>query len=143
MKFKGRTATSIIPYSENRILLIKRITPPFIDYWALPGGRSETGEKVEQTAVREVQEETGLDVEVVRKVDDYREKGVQEGYEYDYYAACFVVKCVGGQFKRQKSEVDEIRLFALNELPDALAFEHARMIKDYVTNEAKNEKTFS
>ena len=91
MKFQGKTATAIILYPENQIVLIKRTTPPFIGYWALPGGRAEPGENQEQTVVREVKEETGLDAKVVRKVDDYHEKGVQGGYEYDYLPACFIV----------------------------------------------------
>jgi len=83
--------------------------------------------------VREVKEETGLDVAVVSKIGDYHEQGVQDGVEYDYYPACFLVKTVGGEIKKQESEIEEIKLFSLNEIPEALAFEHALMIKDYVT----------
>jgi 8-oxo-dGTP diphosphatase len=133
MKFAGRTATAIIPYPQNKILLIKRSTPPFVGYWALPGGRVDPGETVEQTIVREVKEETGLDVTVISKVGEYHEQGVQGGAEYDYYPACFLVKVVGGEIKKQESEIEEIKLFSLNAVPAALAFEHAQMIKDYLT----------
>jgi 8-oxo-dGTP diphosphatase len=135
MKFQGRTATAIITYPENRVLLIKRTTPPFIGYWALPGGRSEPGEAVEQTVIREVKEETGLDVTIAYKVGEYHEKGVQGGYEYDYFPACFMVKLIGGEFKKQESEIAEIRLFKLDELP-ALAFEHGQMVKDYLKQQS-------
>jgi 8-oxo-dGTP diphosphatase len=131
MKFNGRTATAIIPHPENKILLIKRSTPPFVGYWALPGGRAEPGEAGEETVVREVKEETGLDVEVVSKVGEYHEKGSQAGLEYDYYPACFLVKAVGGEIRKQESEIAEIKLFSLDGLPEVLAFEHAQMIKDY------------
>jgi ADP-ribose pyrophosphatase YjhB (NUDIX family) len=127
----GRTATAIILYSEDRILLIKRDTLPFKGYWALPGGRMDPGEVVEQTCVREVKEETGLDVEIVYKLGDYHEQGSREGVDYDYYPACFVVKVVSGEVVRQESEVQEIGLFSLNALPEPLAFEHDQMIKDY------------
>ena len=133
MKYAGRTATAIIPFSPNKILLIKRRTVPFSGYWALPGGRVDSGETVEQTIVREVKEETGLNVAVVRKIGDYHEQGVQDGIEYDYYPACFLVKTVGGEIKKQESEIEEIKLFSLNAVPVALAFEHAKMIKDYLT----------
>jgi 8-oxo-dGTP diphosphatase len=132
MKFAGRTATAIISYPQNRILLIKRSTPPFVGYWALPGGRVDSGETVEQTIVREVKEETGLDVTVINKVGEYHEQGVQGDAEYDYYPACFLVKVVGGEIKKQESEIKEIKLFSLNAVPTALAFEHAQMIKDYL-----------
>jgi 8-oxo-dGTP diphosphatase len=114
------------------ILLIKRATVPFKGYWALPGGRAEPGETVEQTIVREVKEETGLDIAVVSKIGDYHEQGAQNGVEYDYYPACFLVKTVGGEIRKQESEIEEIKLFSLNEIPEPLAFEHAQMIKDYV-----------
>jgi len=133
MKFAGRTATAIIPYPQNKILLIKRSTPPFVGYWALPGGRVDSGETVEQTIVREVKEETGLDITVVSKIGEYHEQGVQDGFEYDYYPACFLVKVVGGELHKQESEIKEIKLFSLNAVPAALAFEHSKMIKDYLT----------
>jgi len=133
MKFQGKTATAIIPYKDKQILLIKRLTPPFIGYWALPGGRSEPGETQDQTVVREVQEETGLKVEVICKVGDYHEQGTESGYEYNYEPACYAVKPVGGELKKQDSEIGEIARFSLDALPP-LAFEHAEMVKDYIKN---------
>jgi len=133
MKFAGRTATAIIRFPPDKILLIKRSTVPFKGYWALPGGRVDPGETVEQTIVREVKEETGLAVAVVSKIGEYHEQGVQDGVEYDYYPACFLVKIVGGEIRKQESEVEEVKLFSLGKVPETLAFVHAQMIKDYVT----------
>jgi len=133
-KYTGKTSTAIIPFPSDRILLVKRNTVPFKGYWALPGGRMDPGETVEQTIVREVKEETGLDVAVVRKIGEYIEKGVKDGVDYEYYPTCFLVKTVGGEIKRQESEIQEIQLFSLKELPYPLAFEHDRMIKDYLNN---------
>ena len=134
MKYAGRTATAVIPFPPDKILLIKRRTSPFEGYWALPGGRVDLGETVEQTIVREVKEETGLDVAVVRKIGEYHEQGVQDGEEYDYYPACFLVKTLGGETKKQESEIEEIKLFSLNQVPEPLAFEHTQMIKDYISS---------
>ena len=140
MKFSGRTATAIIMFPTDKLLLIKRATVPFKGYWALSGGKAELGETVEQTIVREVKEETGLDIAIISKVGEYHELGVQGGVEYDYYPACFLVKTVGGEIKKQESEIEEIKLFSLNELPETLAFEHAQMIKDYATKRESNAK---
>ncbi|MDR2719375.1 MAG: NUDIX hydrolase [Nitrososphaerota archaeon] len=130
-RYSGRTATAIILYHQNEVLLIKRDTLPFRGFWALPGGRLDAGEVVEQTCVREVKEETGLDVEIVYKLGEYHEQGFMDGIDYDYYPACFVVKVVGGQTVKQDSEIQEIKLFKLCELPSPLAFEHDKMISDY------------
>jgi ADP-ribose pyrophosphatase YjhB (NUDIX family) len=137
MRFSGRTATGIIPFPSERILLIKRSTPPFIGYWALPGGRSEPGETEEQTIIRETKEETGLDTRVVRKIGEYHEQGLESGFEYDYYPACFLLQQTGGEIRKQESEIDDIKLFGLEEIPQLMAFEHARMIKDYVSQMQK------
>jgi 8-oxo-dGTP diphosphatase len=132
VKYSGRTATAIVLCGQDRILLIKRGTVPFKGYWALPGGRAEQGETVENTIVREVKEETGLDVEVVRKIGEYHERGTKDGVDYDYHPACFLVKVIGGEMRRQLSEIREIRLFHLDEIPQDLAFVHNQMIRDYL-----------
>ena len=48
---------------DNKILLIKRVKPPFVGMWALPGGKLEFGEHVDECAVREIEEETGIKTE--------------------------------------------------------------------------------
>jgi 8-oxo-dGTP diphosphatase len=131
-KYGGKTSTAIIPYPQGKILLIKRDTVPFKGYWALPGGRLDPGETIEQCCIREVKEETGLDVSIVRKVGEYHEQGINDDVEYDYYPTCFVVKVVGGETKKQDSEIQEIKLFSLQELPNPLAFEHNQMTQDYL-----------
>jgi 8-oxo-dGTP diphosphatase len=131
-KYTGKTATAIIPSPDNKILLIKRNTVPFKGYWGLPGGRMDPGETIEQTIVRETKEETGLDVEIVRKIGEYVEKGIKDDVDYEYYPACFLVKIVGGEMKRQESEIQDIQLFSPRELPEQLAFEHGKMINDYL-----------
>jgi 8-oxo-dGTP diphosphatase len=130
-RYTGKTSTAIVLFPDNKILLVKRNTRPFLGYWALPGGRMDLGEKIEETIIREVKEETGLDVIIVSKIGEYVEKGVKDEIDYEYYPTCFVVKTVGGELKKQESEIQEIGLFNLNALPYPLAFEHDQMIKDY------------
>ena len=60
MRFVGRTTAAVVEFPDRRILLVKRLTIPFRGYWALPGGRVEAGETVEQTVVREVGRKRGL-----------------------------------------------------------------------------------
>ncbi len=131
-KFGGRTVAAIIELPNSKILLVKRSTVVFKGYWALPGGRVDAGEGVEQAVEREIKEETGLSVEIVRKIGEYHEIGVKDGIEYDYYPACFLVKPTGGRIKRQREEIDQIRFFDIKDTPKRLAFEHSTMINDYI-----------
>lgn len=82
----------------DRVLLIKRGRPPFLDHWGLPGGGVELGETVEEALTREVQEETGLAV-VVRRFLGYAdaidrdEAGV---IRYHYVIMYFEAEARGG-----------------------------------------------
>lgn len=55
-----RLASSAIVERAGRFLLVRRGNPPAADLYAFPGGRSEPGETPEETALRELFEETGL-----------------------------------------------------------------------------------
>ena len=66
MEYKNPApTTNIIVEHENKILLLKRNTEPYLGKFALPGGFVDYDEQVEVAAVREVKEETGLDIEVI------------------------------------------------------------------------------
>ena len=56
---------------NNSVLLIKREINPFKYFWVLPGGGVEYGERLVDAVIREVREETGLEVKVVKYVGYY------------------------------------------------------------------------
>ena len=57
-------AGAVVRDQSGRLLLVQRGHPPSAGLWSVPGGRVEPGETPAQAAVREVREETGLDVSV-------------------------------------------------------------------------------
>jgi 8-oxo-dGTP diphosphatase len=57
-------AGAVVRDPSGRLLLVRRGRPPSAGLWSVPGGRVEPGETPAQAAVREVREETGLDVTV-------------------------------------------------------------------------------
>jgi ADP-ribose pyrophosphatase len=58
-----RVAVGAIVIKEGRVLLVKRNKPPGEGLWAIPGGRVELGETLQQAAEREIKEETGLTIQ--------------------------------------------------------------------------------
>lgn len=82
----------------DRLLLVQRATPPLQGYWGLPGGRVELGETVEQALLREVQEETGLQVAVERYLGyiDAIERDEAGRVRYHYVVHYFTARPQGG-----------------------------------------------
>ncbi|MCW3991757.1 MAG: NUDIX hydrolase [Candidatus Bathyarchaeota archaeon] len=62
---KPMVGVGVLIRDGDRYLLIKRAAEPDAGLWSIPGGLVEVGEKAVESATREAQEETGLDVEVV------------------------------------------------------------------------------
>ena len=59
----------VVVWRGDNVLLIQRGKPPRIGAWSLPGGAQELGETVRETAVREVREETGVEIDVTHLID--------------------------------------------------------------------------
>jgi 8-oxo-dGTP diphosphatase len=57
---QARVAVGAIVFKDNRVLLVRRGKPPAEDQWAIPGGRVEIGETLQEAAEREILEETGI-----------------------------------------------------------------------------------
>ncbi len=125
MKCITLTVDAIIPF-EGKIVLIKRRNEPFKDHYALPGGIVEYGESVESALIREVKEETGLDVEIYKLVGVYSDPNRDpRGH---FVSICFIAIPKGGKLKAD-SDAKEVALFELDKIPK-LAFDHNRMLDD-------------
>jgi len=83
-------------------------------YWSLPGGSMEHGESVEQAAVREAKEETGLDVRLTRLV------GVYSKPAQNALAVCFEAEVVGGSVQEATDEIVEYGYYYPDALPEPI-----------------------
>lgn len=105
-------------------MLIQRQNPPFRDQWALPGGFVEVGETVEHAAVREGQEETGLDVELRGLVGVFSDPGRDpRGHTV---SVCYTA--IGRGTLNASSDARDAGLFDPDHLPP-LAFDHEHIIR--------------
>lgn len=94
------------------------------DFWNLPGGRVESGEAPWQAVVREVREETGLEVAVERLA------GLYSWLALDEVIYSFVCHVTGGALLTQTDEADDARYFALDALPANTFLEHIARARD-------------
>jgi len=118
----------IIQYPDSEIVLIKRGYEPFKGSWALPGGGVEIGETVEQAAVREAKEETGLDIRLEGIVGVYSDPGRDpRGHTV---SIVYRAVPVGGNLAADTdaAEVLKTKDYASIEL----AFDHSKIISDYL-----------
>jgi ADP-ribose pyrophosphatase YjhB (NUDIX family) len=115
-----KVAACTIPAVEGRLILVRRSINPARGLWVFPGGYMDRGETVEEAAVRETREETGLDVAV---------RGLSGVYSYRDSIVVIVVYRVEVRGGRPVpgAECMEVRGFAPDEVPwDHLAFPSTR-----------------
>lgn len=108
---------------DGKVMLVRRGIEPYKDHWDIPGGFLDSDEHPEHAAVREVQEETGLDVHVTDLIGIFVDTYGEDASEYTlniYYRA----EVDGGEAEARTDAV-EIGWFAPDELPENIAFEHA------------------
>ncbi len=126
MKKPSVTVDGVI-IKNGKVLLIKRKNEPFKGRWALPGGFVEYGETVEEAALREVKEETGMDARIKKLVGVYSDPDRDpRGHTI---SIVFLMEAKGETIAGD--DAIEARFFDLNDLPP-LAFDHAKIIKDAV-----------
>jgi len=103
----------------DQILLEKRKNSPGKGKWAVPGGLVELGEEVEQAVIREVKEETGLEVYEPRLVDvvNYVSLGEKGGVIYHYVILDYLVTVKSGNPKAA-SDADALKWVPFNEVEE-------------------------
>lgn len=111
-----KVAVGVAAEREGKLLLVRRNHEPHIGGWSFPSGYIDAGEVLEEGAVRETKEETGLDVRIDRLIGAYSDRGRR--VIFLPYAATVV----GGELE-VGSECQAVEFFALDALPD-LAFDH-------------------
>jgi 8-oxo-dGTP diphosphatase len=108
------------------VLLVRRANPPFQGQYALPGGFVDYGETVEAATVREMREETGLDVAVERLHGVYSDPARDpRGHTV---GVVFMVRRLGGTLAAA-DDAEDARFFTWDRLPP-LAFDHGRILDD-------------
>ena len=126
----GKAVDAVVEDGKGNLVLIKRKYPPFQNFYALPGGFIEENEKPEDAVIREVEEETNLNVKIIEKIGFYNEEGRDpRGNVHSTAYKCMII----GDVSLMKSglESEEVKLISIEKLIDMeLAFDHKEILKD-------------
>lgn len=117
-----------LPVDELSAALIGRIDRRGRMMWSLPKGHIETGETAEQTAVREVAEETGIEGLVVAPLGKIDYWFVSEGRRIHKTVHHYLLRSVGGELSDADYEVSEVAWVPLHELPRRLTYSDERRL---------------
>ena len=115
-----KVAAVVLISANGKLVMVRRGIEPALGRWSFPSGYVDRGEVVEDAAVREVREETGLDVTLDGFV------GLYSGKKSAVILAVYAAKVVGGELQAS-GEVTDAALFPPDELPP-LPFPHDQQI---------------
>lgn len=118
------TVDVVILLEGDQVVLVERKYPPH--GWALPGGFVEVGETLENAAVREAREETGLSVELFDLVGVYSDPGRDP--RQHTVTTVFLGRAVGEP--TGGDDASKACAFRFDALPSPIAFDHAEVLRD-------------
>ena len=121
---------AVIEDGKGNVVLIKRKYPPFQGYYALPVGFVEKGENRKQALIREIKEETNLDIKIDYKIGIYEEEGRDpRGRIHSMAFKCTIINDISNL--RSGDDSKEVELISKDKLKTMeLAFDHENIIKD-------------
>jgi 8-oxo-dGTP pyrophosphatase MutT (NUDIX family) len=133
-RLKQGTATSaggiVIRFAEGgpQLVVGKRSRSRDGVTWTLPKGTPNPGETTEETALREVREESGLDVRIIRTFDSIEYSFVQGRTRIHKTVFYFLMVPTAGDLGRHDHEFDEVRWIGFDEAAGLLTFETERAL---------------
>jgi 8-oxo-dGTP pyrophosphatase MutT (NUDIX family) len=130
-------SVTVVMDDYNRILLQKRKSTSY-GMWGLPGGLMELGESTEETARREVYEETGLIIGKLNLIDVFSGADnflkVPNGDECYFVTVAYYTREVKGEIKIDERESLDLSFVSIADLPDNIVKSHKKIIERFIEN---------
>jgi len=128
---KYEKSCGAVVFDGDKVLVIQQVK----GHWGFPKGHVEDGETEVETAIREIKEETNLDVEINENYRYIERYSPEEGVEKD--VVFFVAKKIGGEIKVQEEEVKATEWLSPSEAAKKLTYDSSRKILDDVIRDLK------
>jgi 8-oxo-dGTP diphosphatase len=130
-------AGTLVENSEGEFLIVQEQKQPVTGQWTIPSGGYDKGETIRQTARRETEEETGLEVELEGVVGLYF-RDSEKLSDYKSVMLVFKSKVVSGEVLQNQNEIQRVRFSDIDEIRSLpLRFDITRVIEDYRENGLK------
>ena len=114
---------------EPKVLLIQRGNEPYKGHWAFPGGFMDMDETTEQCAIRELEEETGLQISEVKQIGAYSK--VDRDPRGRTITVAYIARIANAEKVNGQDDAAKAEWFPINNLPP-LAFDHEDIMKDAI-----------
>lgn len=95
---------------DGKYLLVQEKQPRAYGLWNFPAGRVDVGDTIEQTAIKEAREESGYDIELIRKIDIYQDSATEPPQH------AFEARIISGDLKFPQDEILDARWFTFEEI---------------------------
>jgi len=95
---------------DDKYLLVQENQPSARGLWNLPAGHVDKNEELEDAAIRETKEETGLEVQLIKQVGLYHEKAAKS------VKHVFLAEIIGGELKPQEGEIMDVKWLTFDEI---------------------------
>ena len=120
---KKEKSCGCVIINEGKVLLVKHNK----GHWDFPKGHVEEGETEEQTAIREVKEETNIDVEINSKYR-YLNNYIIEDKQIEKDVILFVAKPISLEIKAQEEEVSNVKWIDIKEAVEIITYDNSKNI---------------
>jgi 8-oxo-dGTP pyrophosphatase MutT (NUDIX family) len=111
-------------YNNNISVEVVLVGRSHSGVWALPKGTPETGETLEQVAVREVQEETGLEVRLIAYIGNISYSFIHDKIRFQKQVRHFLFEAIGGDTSLHDAEYDRVEWFSIPEALRRLTYQN-------------------
>ena len=128
---KYEKSCGAVVFDGDKVLVIQQVK----GHWGFPKGHVEEGETEVETAMREIKEETNIDVEINENYRYIERYSPEENVEKD--VVFFVAKKIGGEIKVQEEEVKATEWLSPREAVERVTYESSKRIMNDVIRDLK------
>jgi len=108
----ANVVAGVVIKKDNKFLLVQEKQPKAYGLWNFPAGRVDVGDTIEQTAIKEAKEESGFDVELIRKI------GIFQDLATEAVKHAFEAKIIDGELTYPEDEILNAGWFTFEEIKE-------------------------